>query len=77
VVAQVVGARLHVVRVLDEHVRRQRLAGHDRVATGVRLERPHRGDEHGDIGPKSGHAALHVEEPFGTHVGPEARLVIR
>ena len=67
-------ARLHRCRPLGEHLDREWPAGHDLVVPRVGLERAHRGDEHRRVRTKPRHPALDVEEPFGTHVGPEAGL---
>ena len=48
--AQVGAADVDLVGVLGEQLLRQRPAGDDLVLAGVRLERPHRGDDHGGVG---------------------------
>ena len=72
--AQVRPADVHLVRVLREQRLRQRLARDDPVLAGVRLERPHRGDDDGRVRREARGPALDVEEPLGAHVGAEPGL---
>ena len=74
-VGQEVGrAELHLLRVLLEHGRRQRAAGHHPVPARVQLHRPHRRHHDGGVGHEARGAALDVEEALRSHVGAEARL---
>src|SRR5712692_7450822 len=72
--AEVVGARPHVVGVLLHHLWRQRLAGHDPEPAGMHLQRAHGRDDYGGIWRQPGGPALDVEESLGAHVGRKAGL---
>lgn len=72
--AQIVGAGQHVVDALGEHLGRQRATGDDPEATRMRLQSPHRDDEHRGVRGQARLPALDVDEPLRAHVGAEARL---
>ncbi|MQM39060.1 hypothetical protein KBTX_03082 [wastewater metagenome] len=71
---EVGGASVHVLRALRLHALGQRPARDHAIASGMKLQPAHGGDEHRGVRGQPGGAALDVEEPLRPHVGTEAGL---
>ncbi len=63
-----------VVRILFEHLRRQRAAGDHAIAARVHFQRADRGNDHRRVGREARRATFDVEEALRAHVGAEPGL---